>query len=226
MTIHAAKGLEFPSSSSPTSAAGRPAADDPRRRRARRAARHDARARALRRARLRRAQAERAGRERGEERRVIHVAVTRAERRLIVSGAVDLEPGDDWGLSGQGRSQPIRWITPLMLAGPCARRGCPESWTRPSLLERDGPRRRAAAGGERARGRSAAVLLLGAADADAERGAAHAAPSLLAPRARRRRTGLEAAGKSPPSGADAPAQPEPVRGQRVSAPPRRSATRR
>ena len=57
---------------------------------------------------------ERARRERGEERRVVHVAVTRAKRRLIVSGAEGLEPKDAWQV-GDKAVAPIRWMTSLML---------------------------------------------------------------------------------------------------------------
>ncbi len=57
---------------------------------------------------------ERASRDRGEERRVIHVAVTRARRLLVLSGVADLEPGDDWD-TGEKSVAPVRWMTPLLL---------------------------------------------------------------------------------------------------------------
>jgi ATP-dependent helicase/nuclease subunit A len=47
-----------------------------------------------------------------EERRVMHVAMTRAEERLILSGAIDLEKG--WPAAGPGAA-PLSWIGPSLL---------------------------------------------------------------------------------------------------------------
>jgi ATP-dependent exoDNAse (exonuclease V) beta subunit len=81
---------------------------------------------------------ERARRERGEERRVIHVAVTRAKRRLILSGVACLDPGDGWQVADKA-VPPIRWMAPLMLPADVLARlsGVVEERV---VLERDGHR--------------------------------------------------------------------------------------
>ena len=55
---------------------------------------------------------DRKARERAEERRVLHVAMTRAEERLILSGAVAL--GDKWPKPGHGAA-PLSWLGPELL---------------------------------------------------------------------------------------------------------------
>lgn len=59
---------------------------------------------------------ERAARDRAEERRVIHVAVTRARRRLILSGVADVAPPKGWESDGKAVA-PLRWMAPLLLPG-------------------------------------------------------------------------------------------------------------
>jgi ATP-dependent helicase/nuclease subunit A len=91
-------------------------------------------------------EAERRAADEAEERRVMHVAMTRAEERLILSGAVRL--GDSWPQPGPGAA-PISWIAPALVpdvAACCAsKRRCrwrPESSSRsPSTAGRP-PRRR------------------------------------------------------------------------------------
>ena len=56
--------------------------------------------------------AERRAAAEAEERRVMHVALTRAQERLILSGAVDLEKG--WPAAGPGAA-PLSWIGPALL---------------------------------------------------------------------------------------------------------------
>ncbi len=58
---------------------------------------------------------ERMRRDRAEERRVIHVAVTRAQRRLILSGTADLEPSG-WDVDGK-QVPALRWMLPRLLRG-------------------------------------------------------------------------------------------------------------
>src|SRR4051812_46009265 len=55
--------------------------------------------------------------EEAEERRVMHVAVTRAEERLILSGAVELEKG--WPAVSAG-APPLAWMGPALLPDPAA----------------------------------------------------------------------------------------------------------
>jgi ATP-dependent helicase/nuclease subunit A len=50
-----------------------------------------------------------------EERRVMHVAMTRAEERLILSGAVELDKG--WPALGPGAA-PVQWMGPALLPDP------------------------------------------------------------------------------------------------------------
>jgi ATP-dependent exoDNAse (exonuclease V) beta subunit len=52
--------------------------------------------------------------EQAEERRVMHVAVTRAEERLVLSGAAAL--GDRWPRAGHG-APPIAWMGPELVPG-------------------------------------------------------------------------------------------------------------
>ncbi len=59
-------------------------------------------------------EAERRAADEAEERRVMHVAMTRAEERLILSGAARL--GDNWPQPGPGVA-PISWIAPALVAG-------------------------------------------------------------------------------------------------------------
>jgi ATP-dependent exoDNAse (exonuclease V) beta subunit len=58
--------------------------------------------------------AERRAAEEAEERRIMHVAMTRAEERLILSGAVRL--GEHWPAPGPGAA-PMSWIGPALVAG-------------------------------------------------------------------------------------------------------------
>ncbi len=60
--------------------------------------------------------ADRARRDRAEERRVIHVAVTRARRRLVLSGVAEIEPSGGWD-NADKRVAPLRWMAPLLLRG-------------------------------------------------------------------------------------------------------------
>jgi ATP-dependent exoDNAse (exonuclease V) beta subunit len=60
---------------------------------------------------------ERRAGEEAEERRVMHVAMTRAEERLILSGAARL--GDNWPQPGPGAA-PISWIGPALVPGVAA----------------------------------------------------------------------------------------------------------
>jgi ATP-dependent helicase/nuclease subunit A len=62
-------------------------------------------------------EAERRAADEAEERRVMHVAMTRAEERLILSGAVRL--GDSWPQPGPGAA-PISWIAPALAPGVAA----------------------------------------------------------------------------------------------------------
>ncbi|MGZ6672724.1 MAG: UvrD-helicase domain-containing protein, partial [Solirubrobacteraceae bacterium] len=62
-------------------------------------------------------EAERRAADEAEERRVMHVAMTRAEERLILSGAVRL--GDSWPQPGPGAA-PISWIAPALVPGVAA----------------------------------------------------------------------------------------------------------
>jgi ATP-dependent exoDNAse (exonuclease V) beta subunit len=62
-------------------------------------------------------EAERRAADEAEERRVMHVAMTRAEERLILSGAVRL--GDCWPQPGPGAA-PISWIAPALVPGVAA----------------------------------------------------------------------------------------------------------
>ena len=62
-------------------------------------------------------EAERRAADEAEERRVLHVAMTRAEERLILSGAVRL--GDSWPEPGPGAA-PISWIAPALVPGVAA----------------------------------------------------------------------------------------------------------
>jgi ATP-dependent exoDNAse (exonuclease V) beta subunit len=62
-------------------------------------------------------EAERRAADDAEERRVMHVAMTRAEERLILSGAVRL--GDSWPQPGPGAA-PISWIAPALVPGVAA----------------------------------------------------------------------------------------------------------
>jgi ATP-dependent helicase/nuclease subunit A len=59
-------------------------------------------------------EAERRAADEAEERRVMHVAMTRAEERLILSGAARL--GDNWPQPGPGVA-PISWIAPALVPG-------------------------------------------------------------------------------------------------------------
>jgi ATP-dependent helicase/nuclease subunit A len=52
-----------------------------------------------------------------EERRIMHVAMTRAEERLILSGAVDLDKG--WPAAAAG-APPLAWMGPALLPDPRA----------------------------------------------------------------------------------------------------------
>jgi ATP-dependent helicase/nuclease subunit A len=58
-------------------------------------------------------EAERRAADEAEERRVMHVAMTRAEERLILSGAARL--GEHWPAPGPGAA-PISWIGPALVA--------------------------------------------------------------------------------------------------------------
>jgi ATP-dependent helicase/nuclease subunit A len=60
---------------------------------------------------------ERRAADEAEERRVMHVAMTRAEERLILSGAARL--GDNWPQPGPGAA-PISWIGPALVPGVAA----------------------------------------------------------------------------------------------------------
>jgi ATP-dependent helicase/nuclease subunit A len=62
-------------------------------------------------------EAERRAADEAEERRVMHVAMTRAEERLILSGAARL--GDSWPQPGPGAA-PISWIGPALVPGVAA----------------------------------------------------------------------------------------------------------
>ena len=62
-------------------------------------------------------EAERRAADEAEERRVMHVAMTRAEERLILSGAARL--GDNWPQPGPGAA-PISWIAPALVPGVAA----------------------------------------------------------------------------------------------------------
>ena len=62
-------------------------------------------------------EAERRAADEAEERRIMHVAMTRAEERLILSGAARL--GDSWPQPGPGAA-PISWIAPALVAGVAA----------------------------------------------------------------------------------------------------------
>ena len=62
-------------------------------------------------------EAERRAADEAEERRVMHVAMTRAEERLILSGAARL--GDNWPQPGPGVA-PISWIGPALVPGVAA----------------------------------------------------------------------------------------------------------
>ena len=62
-------------------------------------------------------EAERRAADEAEERRVMHVAMTRAEERLILSGAARL--GDSWPQPGPGAA-PISWIAPALVPGVAA----------------------------------------------------------------------------------------------------------
>ena len=62
-------------------------------------------------------EAERRAADEAEERRVMHVAMTRAEERLILSGAVRL--GDNWPQPGPG-AEPMSWIAPALVPGVAA----------------------------------------------------------------------------------------------------------
>jgi ATP-dependent helicase/nuclease subunit A len=55
--------------------------------------------------------------EEAEERRIMHVAMTRAKERLILSGAVDLEKG--WPTASAG-APPLAWMGPALLPDPAA----------------------------------------------------------------------------------------------------------
>jgi ATP-dependent helicase/nuclease subunit A len=57
-------------------------------------------------------EAERRAADEAEERRIMHVAMTRAEERLILSGAARL--GDDWPAAGAG-APPLSWIGPALV---------------------------------------------------------------------------------------------------------------
>jgi ATP-dependent helicase/nuclease subunit A len=59
-------------------------------------------------------EAERRAADEAEERRVMHVAMTRAEERLILSGAARL--GEHWPQPGPGAA-PISWIGPALVPG-------------------------------------------------------------------------------------------------------------
>jgi ATP-dependent exoDNAse (exonuclease V) beta subunit len=75
------------------------------------------------------AQARRAADE-AEDRRVMHVAMTRAEERLILSGTVELDKG--WPPLGPGAA-PVQWLGPALLPDPgVLSAGAPETvreWT-------------------------------------------------------------------------------------------------
>ena len=62
-------------------------------------------------------EAERRAADEAEERRVMHVAMTRAEERLILSGAARL--GENWPQPGPGVA-PISWIAPALVPGVAA----------------------------------------------------------------------------------------------------------
>jgi ATP-dependent exoDNAse (exonuclease V) beta subunit len=62
-------------------------------------------------------EAERRAADEAEERRVMHVAMTRAEERLILSGAARL--GDSWPEPGPG-APPISWLAPALVPGVAA----------------------------------------------------------------------------------------------------------
>jgi ATP-dependent helicase/nuclease subunit A len=62
-------------------------------------------------------EAERRAADEAEERRVMHVAMTRAEERLILSGAARL--GEHWPQPGPGAA-PISWIGPALVPGVAA----------------------------------------------------------------------------------------------------------
>ena len=62
-------------------------------------------------------EAERRAADEAEERRVMHVAMTRAEERLILSGAARL--GDNWPQPGPGAA-PLSWIAPALVPGVAA----------------------------------------------------------------------------------------------------------
>ena len=118
MTIHRAKGLEFPVVC--VADLGRPGhagrarlliGDDGRAGlRLRRARRRRARARA----RLRRDRRGAAAAEAAEERRLLYVAATRAEERLILSGGVDTAK---WPAPRGRAAPPIDWLAPALLGG-------------------------------------------------------------------------------------------------------------
>ncbi len=62
-------------------------------------------------------EAERAAADEAEERRVMHVAMTRAEERLILSGAARM--GEHWPAPGAGAA-PISWVGPALVPGVAA----------------------------------------------------------------------------------------------------------
>jgi ATP-dependent helicase/nuclease subunit A len=62
-------------------------------------------------------EAERRAADEAEERRVMHVAMTRAEERLILSGAARM--GEHWPAPGPGAA-PISWIGPALVPGVAA----------------------------------------------------------------------------------------------------------
>ena len=132
-----------------------------------------------------------------EERRILHVAMTRAEERLILSGTFD---PDKWLGAPQPAVAPLRWLAPRLVTGleGLARRGPRGNADARRSRSRRGPRERVAVRVHREPPRAAA----------------------RAPRADRgggRRPGRARAGRR---GARRPARPRPLRHARAAAPAR------
>ncbi len=77
-------------------------------------------------------------RDRAEERRVIHVAVTRARRKLVLSGVAEMQPTDGWRSSDKAVA-PLRWMAPLLLRGGALER-LPEVIDEVTVIEQGGAR--------------------------------------------------------------------------------------
>ena len=128
MTIHRAKGLEFPVVC--VADLGRPgsrraraaAASAPRRRAPGSGSRRSRAAIPCRRSATTRSPSELTAAEAAEERRLLYVAATRAEERLILSGGIDTE---QWPAPRPG-GPPLDWLAPALLGDPAAAAASPE----------------------------------------------------------------------------------------------------